>query len=339
MRLQSQPGKGFRQCVGVDISKSKFTVCICRMNPGEAAFFTDSVDFNNNKTGFNQLVKWARRNTFKDYPILFLMEPTSTYYEALVYHLTKLKFTVYVVQPRRVRAFMESEGVRTKTDPIDALWLSQMGCIKTRLKPWVTPDPAYQELRQITRTSAELSKARTMLCNHREALIHGAVPSKESLKSIDTLINSIDRQLEKNEQLLQKTLEMHPEIKEMIEYASSIKGIGFVTATIIIAETQGFAQITSRRQLASFAGLDVVARDSGTSTPKRHISKHGCMYIRRALFMCAMSACKSNPQMKAIYQRLSSNKAKNVAFTAIMRKLLLLTFTLCKTKTKYDPEK
>lgn len=339
MRQQSQPGKGFRQCVGIDISKSKFTACVCRMNPGEAAFFSDSIDFNNCKTGFNKLVKWARKNTFKDYPILFLMEPTSTYYEALAHHLVKLNFTLYVVQPRRVRAFMESEGVRTKTDAIDAFWLSQMGCIKANLKPWTAPDPIYMELRQITRTTAEFTKVSTMLSNHREAMINGNSPSKEAIKSVDALIRSIENRLAKNEQLLHRIVAGNQEVKDLVGYVSSIKGIGFITAVTIIAETQGFSQITSRKQLASFAGLDVVAKDSGTSAPKRHISKHGSMYIRRALFMCALSASINNPQMKIAYQRVSSSKPKNIATTAIMRKLLLLAFTLCKTQTMYNPEK
>lgn len=339
MRLQSQPEKGFRQCVGIDISKAKFTACVCRMNPGEAAVFSDSVEFNNCKTGFNQLVKWARKNTFKDYPILFLMEPTSTYYEALAHHLLKLNFTLYVVQPRRVRAFMESEGVRTKTDAIDAFWLSQMGCIKTNLKAWTAPDPVYLELRQISRTTAEFTKMRTMLSNHKEALINASDPCKEAIKSVEALIRSVENRMAKNERLLHEIVAGHPEVDKMVGYISSIKGIGFSTAVTIIAETQGFSQITSRKQLASFAGLDVVAKDSGTSTPKRHISKHGSMYIRRALYMCSLSASNSNPQMRTVYQRLSSTKPRNVASTAIMRKLLLLAFTLCKSQTTYDPEK
>lgn len=312
---------------------------VCRMNPGEAAYFSDSIDFNNCKTGFNKLVKWARKNTFKDYPILFLMEPTSTYYEALAHHLVKLNFTLYVVQPRRVRAFMESEGVRTKTDAIDAFWLSQMGCIKANLKPWTAPDPIYMELRQITRTTAEFTKVSSMLSNHREAMINGNSPSKEAIKSVDALIRSIENRIAKNEQLLHGIVAGNQEVKDLVGYVSSIKGIGFITAVTIIAETQGFSQITNRKQLASFAGLDVVAKDSGTSSPKRHISKHGSMYIRRALFMCALSASINNPQMKIAYQRVSSSKQKNIATTAIMRKLLLLAFTLCKTRTMYNPEK
>lgn len=247
MRLQSQPGKGFRQCVGIDISKTKFTACVCRMNPGEAAFFSDSVDFNNCKTGFNKLVKWARKNTFKDYPILFLMEPTSTYYEALAHHLVKLSFTLHVVQPRRVRAFMESEGVRTKTDAIDALWLSQMGCMKTNLKPWTAPDPIYLELRQLSRTSAEFTKVRTMLSNHREALVNANNPSKEAVKSVEALIRSVENRIAKNERLLHEIVKKHAEVDEMVGYVSSIKGIGFSTAVTVIAETQGFSQITNRK--------------------------------------------------------------------------------------------
>ncbi len=79
------------------------------------------------KTGFNQLVKWARREAEKGKPILFLMEPTGTYYEDLAYHLHKLSFTVYVIPSGRVHAFFKEEGIKTKTDSVDAYGLALMG--------------------------------------------------------------------------------------------------------------------------------------------------------------------------------------------------------------------
>ncbi|KAA6303964.1 hypothetical protein EZS27_044394, partial [termite gut metagenome] len=48
------------------------------------------------------------------------------------------------------------------------------------------------------------------------------------------------------------------ELQQRIQKLETIKGIGFITLAIIIAETQGFELITSRKQLASYAGLDVI---------------------------------------------------------------------------------
>jgi len=81
---------------------------------GCPAQFTGSVEFPNTKTGFNQLVRWARREAEDGHPLLFLMEPTGTYHEDLAYHLHKLSFTVHVIPSGRVHAFFKEEGIKTK---------------------------------------------------------------------------------------------------------------------------------------------------------------------------------------------------------------------------------
>lgn len=331
--------KYFRQCIGVDVSKNKFTACMCMYSWGCPAQWTESIEFTNDKTGFNQLVKWARREAQKSQPILFLMEPTGTYYEGLAYHLHRLSFTVYVIPSVRVHAFFKEEGIKTKTDSVDAWGLALMGSSKPYLKPWNPPCPVYRDLRQLTRLQVHFKDIQTMLTNHREALSHQYNLCSTAIKQIDALIRSVDLRISKSQGLIEELVDNTPEIKEKMCYLQSIKGIGFITAITILAETDGFSNITSRRQLASFAGLDVVAKDSGKSTPARHISKAGNTHLRRTLYLCSLSASLYNPQMQALYSRIAQRSPSKVARVAVMRKLLLLTYTLCKTEEMYDPEK
>ena len=52
--------KYFRQCVGIDISKDKFTACLYMYDmASDAGCCTESIDFPNSRTGFNQMVKAA----------------------------------------------------------------------------------------------------------------------------------------------------------------------------------------------------------------------------------------------------------------------------------------
>lgn len=46
-----------------------------------------------------------------------------------------------------------------------------------------------------------------------------------------------------------------------MKIVSSIPGIGNLTAVTIIAETNGFELIKNKRQLVSYAGLDVREKD------------------------------------------------------------------------------
>ena len=70
MKPNSQMTLGvfFRQCVGIDISKDKFTACLYMFDrAADVGCHTASVDFANTRQGFNQLVKWSRKEAQKGY--------------------------------------------------------------------------------------------------------------------------------------------------------------------------------------------------------------------------------------------------------------------------------
>ena len=134
----------FRQCVGIDISKDKFTACLYMYDrASDVGCCTKSIDFANTKSGFNQMVRWSRKEAVKSHPLTYLMEPTGVYYERLAYHLHKIGQTVYVVLPNKARKFCESEGIKTKTDAMDARCLALMGCVSRKLKPWSPPAQTF----------------------------------------------------------------------------------------------------------------------------------------------------------------------------------------------------
>ena len=186
----------FHQCVGIDIAKEKFDACLFMYDTGsDMGCCTQSVQFPNNKTGFNQLVKWSRKEALKDFPLTFLMEPTGVYYEPVAYHLHKVGMTVYVVLPNKARHFAEYLGIKTKTDEMDARCLALLGCANQRLQPWTPPIPIYRELRQLCRFAADMNKLRTMLNNHLEALQHSECPEPSVVKHYKSMIDVVDRKL------------------------------------------------------------------------------------------------------------------------------------------------
>ena len=331
--------KWFRQCVGIDIAKEKFNACLFMYDiASDMGCGTKSVEFKNTKQGFNQLVKWARKECIKEYPLTFLMEPTGVYYEPLAYHLCKIKQTVYIVMPNKARDFCNYEGIKTKTDEMDARCLALLGCVNRKLTPWQPPKAIFHELRQMTRFVEEMQKVRTMFTNHLEALTHSAEPVSSVVKHYEKLIADIDKLLETNLKNIKAKIATDKELEEKVERICTIKGIGYLTVVTIIAETNGFNLITSRKQLASFAGLDVIARQSGNEDPKHVISKKGNTHIRRVLYWPGISSSRFNPQMKDMYGRICKRnpKVKMIGITAAMRKMLLLTYTLWKNGEVYD---
>lgn len=106
----------------------------------------------------------------------------------------------------------------------------------------------------------------------------------------------------------------------------------------MIAETNGFASITSSKQLASYSGLDVVMNQSGQYYGRTKISKKGNRHIRSALYLPAMSAVRYNIRLKQFYENvMQKHKCGKVGIVAVARKMLILIYTLWKNETIYDP--
>jgi len=76
---------------------------------------------------------------------------------------------------------------------------------------------------------------------------------------------------------------------------------------------------------------------SGTSIDKSSLSKLGDKRLRKSLYMPALVAIRHNPVLKAVYERLVNNgKPKKVAIVAVMRKLLILSYSVLKSEKPFD---
>lgn len=329
----------FRQCVGIDVAKSTFVASICRYLSNGKYEYVMAETFKNDSSGFNKLVKWIRKNSAKEYQVRIIMEATGVYYEALAYHLHGLKFHLSVLLPNKVKNYARCLNIKTKTDNVDAKIMARMG-VEQSFSAWNPPAAIYRRMRMLTRHFQELKKDRTAMLNRLEAITHGAEEDKFLMRSNKRIVALIDKQIEECKEELRNLVSSDPELVEKVETVETIKGVSFMTVCIVVAETQGFSMITSRKQLASYAGLDVVDRQSGTSVRgKGKISKKGNSHIRAALFFPAMTAAVYNKPLKEDYQRIVEKKGKKlIGLVALQRKLLLLIFTLWKKNELWNED-
>lgn len=336
-----QPGfkttDSFRQCVGIDVAKATFMASLTMLDGDVCS--TPPIEFANDRKGFNQLVRWTRKEALKGHPVSFVMEPTGVYYEALAVHLTKIGFPVHVIPANRARDYARSEGYKTKTDKVDARILSLLGCEKRRLAVWTAPDEELSSIRSLCRFRSALVKQRTMLKNQLEALSNSVVGAEAAIKLCRKALADVEKNVAGAETEIARLTDNSQSYAETLGYAVSVPGVGPVSAAVILSETGCFANFSSSRQAVSFTGLDVVARQSGPCDPRRRISKQGNPAIRGVLYVCAMSAIRHNEEIRNFYNRVKkSNPAGKVALVAVMRKLLTIVFAVCKNRKMYDPE-
>jgi len=326
-----------RQCVGIDISKESFTACVCSYYRSGEEQLTEVVEFKNQKTGFNQLVKWSRKITSASVPVGFVMEATGVYYEALAYHLHRLNQPVSVLLPNKVKYFAKSWNVKTKTDIVDARIIARMGA-ERKLSLWEPPLPIFKQLRDLTRAYSELMKEKTAFSNRLHALNSSYEPLALIVKSNKSIIKKLDEQLVRFKAEIEKVIYSESWLAEKVKKVLTIKGVGLTTVAVILAETQGFEFVDNIRQLCSYAGYDVVQRESGTSVQgKTRISKKGNSWIRAALHFPALVASRHNENLRNTYLRINEKKpSKMIGATALQRKILVLIYTLWKNDTVYD---
>ena len=89
--------------------------------------------------------------------------------------------------------------------------------------------------------------------------------------------------------------------------------------------------------MTALIGLDPVMKDSGTFRGKQRISKHGGQQLRNLLYFPTLCAIQHNHIIKAFYINLTSKaKTKKLAVIAAMRKLILMAFSIFKSRESFN---
>ena len=323
--------------VGIDIAKDTFVACFGRIETSQHLRFGKETTFANTAAGFAALLAWTAKQQPAAAPCWFVVEATGVYYEELAYFLADNTQALSVLLPNKVKHFAQSTEQKSKTDQLDARLLCRLG-LERALPAWQPPTPALRQLRALSRERQSLTQQAARLKTQRHAYQHSYQPDARTLDRLANRMHLLDQQLEAVDHDLAALRAAEPELARKLAHLTSVPGIGLTTAIAVVAETNGFALIENERQLASYAGLDVVQRQSGLSAGATRISRRGNVRLRTALYLPAVSSLRFNPQQIAFYARLRARQASGKAgVIAVMRKLLLLCYSLWKNDCTYDP--
>ena len=221
---------------------------------------------------------------------------------------------IVVVSPLKIRRFAGAVGQLAKTDEIDARLIAQFAAT---LKPVAHPvaDAKAQIIKDLVVRRRQLTSLRTMEKNRRPIMPEALKPS------IDRIIETLDREIESLEQLVQHAIQQHAAWRHKRDLLTSMPGIGPSVASTLIGDLPELGSL-SRRQIAALTGVAPMNRDSGTFRGKRRI-RGGRAHSRTALYLSAMVATRYNPDIKRFYERLlQAGKHKKVALTACIRKIV-----------------
>lgn len=308
--------------VGIDISKARLDICL-RNATGKLAEF--AVD--NSVAGVKGAVKLlAQFEGFKGRDCLACMEHTGIYGRYALEVLRAKGFAVWHESPVSIKNGA-GEIQRGKNDKVDAARIAEYAFnFKAKAKLWEPP-------RKVVDLLADLLALRSRLLEVVKKL---RVPLREIQKFKDkghaetlrvacgkTLANA-EKEVKDVKKRILAVIEGDPALKRLYSLITSVRGVGFVTASSLIVATNEFKDINEGRKLACHAGCAPFDHKSGTSVRGRsRVSHKANKRLKSLLHMCACSAIQRPGELKDYFDRMvAKGKSKFVVLNAVRNKII-----------------
>lgn len=270
------------------------------------------------------------------------LEATGIYHFDLSVALSRAEsIKVMVINPKASHNFAQALMTRSKTDAIDAenlaIYAESMPFVA-----WERPSNESISLRATARRIAALSKLKTQTKNQLHALEATVETPDLVIEQTEQLIVILDLQIDTLRESAMNFIQQSESLLRAYTLVTAIKGIAQASAIQILSELMILPKDMTARQWVAHAGLDPRIFNSGSSVSKKpRISKVGNKYIRQALYMPAIVACRFEPNINGYYHHLiNDNGLKKVqAVCAVMRKLLHAIHGMLRTNKEFEGER
>lgn len=311
--------------VGIDMAKLTFCAALWF---GRQRFL--KAQFDNDRGGFRKLRTWLKAHGAGG-RLRVAVESTSTYAEPLLEWLYAAGYEMFLLNPEQVAHYARACGQRNKTDPADAVTIAAF-IASHDATPWQPPPPEQKDLRSLTRARAQVVATTTMLSLQLQT---AAKPAQVHLRA---LLAAARRTLAALEAEITAHLQKHPALKQSVRRLMSLKGIGLVSAAVIVAELPPITPQSDPRVIASWGGLTPQRWQSGPREWRTRMSRKGNAYLRQALYMPALVAKRHNPLLRDFAQRLAARgKTHGAILGAISHKMLRILVGLLRSNSDFNP--
>ena len=264
--------KRLKQSLGIDVSKMNLSLALGYLTDKLEKEFISHEDVSNDLPGFKTLLRWLKRSVDNSIDLLIVMEATGVYHQGIAHYLHSKGYAVCVMQSGRVKRYAQSLDQRSKTDALDSKMLSMLGLERT-IRLWQPPSKELQELKGLSRERSSLLKDKNIETNRQGAISSSVYSNSKALKRHKNRLKLLIAQIAIIEEEMQELISENTELEKKISYMMSIPGISFISAATVLGETLGFESIVNAKQLASYAGYDVVFESRATLRARSESAK------------------------------------------------------------------
>ena len=276
------------------------------------------------------------------------MGTTARFYDAVVGKVAR----VVVVNPHQFQVISASVS---KTDRKDAaalaLYLSKGLLPEARMKP-----KRHREVAHLTETRDLLVKQRSALKNKINNLLamqgvnlkREALSSKVALERVLALevsalmkielrvlveqVRSLGGSIGELEELIEEAGEELPGYKNL----TSIKGIGSLSATVLLTTIGAVNDFADEDKLAAYVGLVPRGQNSNETERSGRITKKGNKLARTALVQCGLVAKRYSPYLNQFYNRIKERRGHGKAKIALARKMVKIVYDTLKNNWVFE---
>jgi transposase len=291
---------------------------------------------------------------------------------ALVYEVGPTGFGLYdelttaghrclVVAPAMVPS---APGKRVKTNRLDSRKLSQ-GLRGGELESIHIPSPPYRQLRHLVQLrDSHVRQMTAAKCRIKALLLYegiefpdpgrswsarvlqavGRLPGNDSVRfKLDSLIASLQfhkLQAAAAQKQMRRFCQQEPELRQSIRWLLTVPGLGWITASHLVARLGDWRQLSHVGQIAAFVGLVSSEHSTGDDVQRGPITRNGDSRLRNKLVQAAWTAIRKDPEFREFYRRIYQRHPRPVAarkaIVAVARKLTTRIYAVLKQQRPFQ---
>ena len=309
----------YKSFVGIDVSETCLEVCVLPQATRRR--------FAQDAEGWQALAQMVAEQPAP----LVVIEATGGLERPAARLLSAAAIAVAVVNPRHTRQFAKGLGWLAKTDRLDALMLARYGALA---QPAARPplSEAQVRLQALVLRRRQLAQQVNAEGNRLRRATEPVIRN-----SLNAHLAWLKAELAALDGHIAAALAAQPEAAGRAALLASVPGVGPVATSALLALLPELGQ-RDGKAIAALAGLAPIAQDSGKRRGQRCIDG-GRATVRRVLSMATLVASRHNPLIRPFYQRLlAAGKARKLALTAAMRKLLVILNAMLRDRTPWNPD-
>jgi len=309
--------------IGVDVGKEFLDVC-----------YPDGYKerIKNIKSSRTKLIKRAAK-----LGAIISFEATGPYEEPLAEECLARGVKAVRLDAWGTRCFAKSQGRLEKTDEIDCEMIRDYATsLKDEKLHYVKQrSEAFKRLRKSMSVRKNLMKAAAIIYNQHENHLDADMKS-----GLDRTLAKLDKQIARLEEESNEAIMSDKRMCNLFVRFQEVKGVGPCTARAMLAYCPDIGEF-NEKSIAKLCG-DAPIDNKSCTIVKKSKPKRGRSDLKKALYMAAVSASKSNHILREIYQKLiAKGKPRKVALTAVARHIAILLNYIAKYpdfKPAQDPE-